>query len=402
MNTRRLVSPSLAVGLFLSSAMPCATAAAASGEFRRALQEQIPADDRAWLREATKRQLVGCRVLGDGDVWLHTPDGVGNYRALWTRDFQYMVEYANGLLDPAEVEASLRYLLRGQRQDGCMPDRVDASGRAVYSPGPETRPMADHALDNGAFTARLATRAVAASGNLGLFREVEPALRRGLDHTRRAANGLVYNPPEHPQCPYGFTDTVAKTGHLLFCSLLYFDACRSMERLCRAANCGDPDEYGRRARLIRDNLGVLWDDDVGMFVAADRDCRQIDIWGSALAVQLDCVGPSQADRVAEYLVRHYDTLTQRGQVRHLPAGVHWERLFTAVTPGTYQNGAYWGTPVAWVAPTIARRDLALAVRMVREVIDDYRERGITECINGDYHNVREYVVSAVSVYGLLY
>lgn len=365
---------------------------------REAVRQQIAPEDLRWLRQATAQQLQGCRIQGQDGVWLHTPDGVGSYRALWTRDFQYMVEYAGDLLDPKEVEASIRYLLKGQRHDGCMPDRVDAAGRAIYSPGGASSPLADLALDNGAFMAKLAVHSVERSGDLDFFREVEPALRRGLDHTPRSGNGLVYNPPDQPQCPYGFTDTVAKTGHLLFCSLLYEDACRAMERLCRRAGCGDPDVYRRRSDLIRAHLKLLWDETAGMFNAADGDCRQIDIWGSALAVQLACVTDVQARRIAAYLADHYEEITQRGQVRHLPAGEYWDRLFVGIEPGTYQNGAFWGTPVAWVAPTIARHDLDLAVRMIREVIGDYRQRGITECVNGDYHNVRDYVVSAASVY----
>jgi hypothetical protein len=249
--------------------------------------------------------------------------------------------------------------------------------------------------------AKLVVHAVDRSGDLDFFRQVEPKLRRGLDHTQRAPNGLVYNPPENPQCPYGFTDTVRKTGHLLFCSLLYFDACRGMERLCREAKCGDPDEYRRRGSLIRANLHHLWDRTAGMFLAADQDCRQLDIWGSALAVHLGCATEEQAEKIADYLVRHYDGLTQRGQIRHLPAGEYWQQTFIPVRPGTYQNGAFWATPVAWVAPTLARQDLNLAVRMVRDVLRDFRKHGITECVNGDYHNVRDYVASATNLYGLL-
>ena len=367
------------------------------------IRARIDPEDIAWLREATKKQLHGCRVQGQGGVWLHTPDGVGNYRALWTRDFTYMVEYAGDLFAPNEIKQSIQYLLAGQRADGCMPDRVNVAGEGVPSPGPEQAPMADHALDNGAFMAKLVCCYARMTGDLELFRHVEPAIRRGLDHTRRAANGLVYNPPDAPQCPYGFTDTIAKTGHLLFCSVLYYDACVRMERLCREADCGDPAEYQHRAKLIRKNLGLLWNDDAGMFWAADRDCKQIDIWGSALAVHVGCASGRQADRVARYLVAHYDQIVQRGQVRHLPAGQTWERFMRpqGPEPGTYQNGAFWATPVAWVAPTIARRDVDLAVKMVKDVIVDFRRRGIMECVNGNYHAVPDYVASATNVYGLL-
>ena len=122
-----------------------------------------------------------------------------------------------------------------------------------------------------------------------------------------------------------------------------------------------------------------------------------------MAVQVGCADDEQADRVAQYLVEHYDGIVQRGQVCHLPTGESWQRFFRerGVPYGRYQNGAFWGTPVAWVAPTIARRDPDLAVTMVRDVIADYRERGIMECVNGDYHNVPEYVASATNVYGLV-
>jgi len=399
-----LVAPDGLAAVRAEAAQPVAAAESPvdeSARLVRAIRERIPDDEAEWLRQATRKQLQGCRIQGVGGVWLYTPDGVGNYRALWTRDFAYMVQYAGDLLDPSEVKANIRYLLQGQRRDGCMPDRVTATGRAVYSPGSEQRPLADHALDNGAFMALLVCAYCDRRADWSFFRDVEPALRRGLDHTRRAANGLVYNPPEAPQCPYGFTDTVAKTGHLLFCSVLYYDACRRMAEACRRAECGDPDEYQRRAAWIRKSLPLLWNDKVGMFWAADQDCKQVDVWGSALAVHVGCASAEQAQRVADYLVRHYDQLVQRGQVRHLPAGETWQRLLTPIRPGTYQNGAYWATPVAWVAPTIARRDLDLAVRMVRDVLTDFRRRGIAECVNGRHQRVLNYVASATNVYFLV-
>ena len=76
------------------------------------------------MKEATLKQLKGCRVEGAGGTWIHTPDGVGNYKALWTRDSYYMVEYAGDLMDPDEIKASIYYLLNGQREDGCIPDRM--------------------------------------------------------------------------------------------------------------------------------------------------------------------------------------------------------------------------------------------------------------------------------------
>ena len=63
----------------------------------------VSEQDAAWMKQATLKQLAGCRVKGHGGTWIHTPDGVGNYKALWTRDFYYMVEYAGDLLAPDEI-----------------------------------------------------------------------------------------------------------------------------------------------------------------------------------------------------------------------------------------------------------------------------------------------------------
>ncbi|MFO1447801.1 MAG: hypothetical protein U1F61_06550 [Opitutaceae bacterium] len=360
----------------------------------------------AWIKRATQVQLYGSRIPGKDGVWLHTPDGAGFYNALWTRDYQYMVEFAGDLMDPQEIKASILYILRGQRADGCIPDRVTADGVPVYGPGPQNDPNADHALDNNPFFAKLVCSYLDLTGDLDFFRQIEPGVRKAMDHTSRAANGLVYNPPEDPVGQYGFTDATRKTGHLLFCSLLYYDACRRMEQWCRKVKCGDPDGYRQRAEQIKQSVDLLWNEDAGMYWAASDDCRQVDIWGSALAVYVGITSAEKADRIAEYLVKNYDGIVLRGQVRHLPAGEFWQRFTPRLgpkgwPPGTYQNGAFWGTPTAWVAPVIARKNHELAVRMITDAIVDYRTNGIMECINEGYHKLPNYVTSATNVYGLV-
>jgi len=233
------------------------------------------------------------------------------------------------------------------------------------------------------------------------FAEVEPKLRRGLDHVNRAENGLVYNDPNDPQCVYGFTDIVKKTGNLLFSSLIYFDACMHMERLCKKYKTGNADEYRRRADLIRNNISQLWDESTGMFWAADQDCKQIDIWGSAFAIDVGITSESQTKKIGDYLISNYDQLVQRGQVRHLaPGDSHWQQLFHECKEGTYQNGAFWSTPLAWIVPVFAKRDPKLAQKTLQDVIDDFQTNGVNECVNGDYLKVPNYVVSATNVYAL--
>ncbi len=354
-----------------------------------------------WMKEATLKQLEGSRVKGAGDTWIHTPDGVGNYKALWTRDFYYMVEYAGDLMDPAEIKASIFYLLNGQREDGCIPDRVNVAGRPVYSPGPPGKPMADNALDNGPFMAMLVCSFVNQYKDEALFREVEPQLSRALDFTTIGENGLVYNYPDNPQCVYGFTDIVKKTGNLLFSSLLFYKANLEIYQLCRKYECGTPTIYKERYEKVLQNISTLWNEDKGMFWAADIDNKQVDIWGSAYAVEIGITSDEQTRKISEYLVEHIDEIVLKGQVRHLAESEGaWDKLFKPCEEGTYQNGAYWATPLAWMIPVFAVASPKLAGKVLETAIKDFQENGIHECINIGYVKVPKFVVSATNVYSL--
>ena len=84
-----------------------------------------------WLEAEAERQLLGCTIKAHDGTILYTPDGEGNYAALWTRDVAYMVENSIELLPPEDAKKAILYLLNGQRSDGCIPDRsreVDAEG----------------------------------------------------------------------------------------------------------------------------------------------------------------------------------------------------------------------------------------------------------------------------------
>lgn len=161
-----------------------------------------------------------------------------------------MIMGAASVMDPIEVKKSVRYTFAGQRADGCMPDRVQVDGLSVMSPGGTGHGFADHAIDNGPFAVLLLTTAASAWGpDKTLFCDLEPAARRALAFVNRSANGLVYNDPLKPNCTYGFTDTVAKTGNLLFCSLLFIDASQQMAKLSALHGCGDT------AMFVPDNAG---------------------------------------------------------------------------------------------------------------------------------------------------
>ena len=354
----------------------------------------------SWLENAARRELAGCRATAYDGTVLFTPDGEVHYGALWTRDFAYMVENAFDLLDADEARTAIEYLLRGQRADGCIPDRVQVDGMPVYSAGPVERPLGDPPTDNSQFMVGLVYDYVRHTDDCAFACRWLDALRRALDYTPREANGPVFIPPEHPHSPYGFTDTIAKTGALLFSSLLYWKACREMVHLCRW--CGaDAAPYLRRADQITRALDVLWDGDIGAYRAATHDCRQIDVWGSAFAVYSGFAQDERHQRLLRFLRDHYAEYVYRGQVRHLLGDETWARTLIPVAPGTYQNGAYWATASGWVHFALAQIDGPLATRMLDDLLTDFQTHGIFECVNAGYEKLDHYVASAVNPLGAL-
>jgi hypothetical protein len=362
--------------------------------------EVISAAPRAWLTDTTRELLAGCRVRADNGIWLFTPDGKGNYRALWTRDFAYMVENAGDLMRPEQVEAGLTYLIQGIRADGATPDRVQPDGVAVYAGGPPDHPLGEPNLDNAPFLViavdehlkRLPKKHAQA-----LFRVWAAALDRAMDWVPRGHSGLVYNDPAKPHSPYGFTDTVGKTGELFFESLLYWTACRRMAEWHQ--KIGDAEmgkAYRQRAELIKRNLGTLWDEKSGAFFAATKDCRQLDIWGNAYVIWLDFPLGQKRKRVLRFLTANYERCVWRGQVRHLLAGQHWQRLLAPIPPERYQNGAYWATASGWMMFALSRTDSRLAHKMWADLIADFQAGGVCECVNEGYRQLPSYVVSAAN------
>ena len=93
------------------------------------------------LTELSRELLEGCKKTASDGTVLFTPDGVGNYDALWVRDLGYMAEYCGDLMGAKALEACIEFVLTGQREDGWFPDRVESSGEPVYAAGAKGAPV---------------------------------------------------------------------------------------------------------------------------------------------------------------------------------------------------------------------------------------------------------------------
>lgn len=353
------------------------------------------------LAAQTREVLAACRHEASDGTPIYYPDGSGHYAALWTRDLCYVVEGAAPLIPPDEILAGIDYLLAGQREDGYLPDRVSPDGRAIFFPGPEDNPIGSlPPVDNQFLMVKLICAYARATGDYG---RAQPRLERlwsAMDASPIAPDGLIAIDRNHPWVDYGFTDTVAKTGKTLFGSLLHWEACEQMAQTYKGwERHDDAHTWFERAEQAGARLFEFWDDDQGMYRAAMRDCRQIDIWGSAYAAVLRVPSKAQTERIAHYLLRHQDEIMLHGYVRHLPEGQSWQRLFRDIPPGTYQNGGYWAVPSGWVAQTIATVDQAFARQMLETLVAQFAQDGACEWINQETQAVPGYAASAACVLG---
>lgn len=349
------------------------------------------------LDEALKRIVGGAEKLVDKSMvkasdgtTLFRPDGGGNYNALWTRDFCYMLEGLPGYIQHEDAVQAYFFIVNRQGEDGAIPDRVGLEGEAyfnVFGPKPPT--------DNPQFAVKIAWEIWRAYGDVSHFvltaNILEKALR-SLPLSRRS--NLIWIDPSNPHSSYGFTDCVAKTGEELFSSLLLYEAHVKMAELYRAV--GRLEEAGVHeveASRVKNSLEKLWSEE-GFFFAASQDCRQPDVWGSAYSVWVGAVDRSRALQVSRWLSSQFNRIVKWGQVRHLPEPHGWERTLTEVRPGTYQNGAYWGTASGWVAYAISLTNRQLAERMVIDLVEFCESEGKAwECVNLDYRKCPDYVAT---------
>lgn len=363
--------------------------------------QSIDKEDISFLELKAEEYIKGCVIQSNSGINLYTPDGKGNYKALWTRDFSYMVRYAGQYIPDSDLKACIEYLIQGQRADGSMPDRVQPDGIPVYAGGGIHSPLGEPNLDNGPFMVLLVEdylKRLPSDAAIKQFETWSDALKKGLDYLPKSKNGLLYNSPEKPHSPYGFTDTVGKTGYLFMESLLYWQACKAMETLYnKVENIEKRDKFVQQSQKIEQSVSTLWNPSDGAFYAASIDCKQIDIWGNIYGLYINFpFNSTQKKAMERFLVSNYSRYVQAGQVRHLLVGEYWNRLLLPINKDSYQNGAYWATPSGWLIKVMATVNPELSKRTAIELIRYFRENSIYECFFGDDKKLDTYVVSATN------
>ena len=199
-------------------------------------------------------------------------------------------------------------------------------------------------------------------------------------------------PPSHPRShlvqvdetnrgvDFGFRDAIYITGKLCYASLLKYQAAKQMAYLYgKMRNKSMSLRYQQEANLLKLSIIRTFIDTRGMLRASTGMSGQADVWATSLAMNLGVVTGKSRLKAAQYLRDAYlrGELSQKGNIRHVvqsddfSATSAWEK--SVVPINTYQNGAYWGTPVGWVCLAIAYVDLPSAQKLAKEFIQELRE-----------------------------
>jgi hypothetical protein len=374
-----------------------------------------------WLEDQTKRILNGCRATTPTNITLFTPDASNHYKAQYTRDFYYGLSGTDkSFWIQEEVIKAVNYTFQRQREDGCIPDKVTADNRTAFAPGAIGYPMTDHAWDNGCFANLLLTEVASkwgsdsgSSSNMDssnntattsttasakkFFCDMEPKARKALQFMNISSLGLVYNDIESPNCTYGFTDNIAKSGSLLFTSLLYYEASMKMSHWTNIFSCGDSFWYKNQSINAANSIdGEFYDEKSELWFAATEENKLPDIWGSLYLISLNLSTKLRRNLAMKKLLG-METATLEGtttktidcsccnntmnasifsygQVRHLPIGCFWEKCFQDVggcpKQGTYQNGAYWSTPIVYLAKAAMSVNNSEMLLVVKNIVLD--------------------------------
>ncbi|MCC7494700.1 MAG: ThuA domain-containing protein [Fimbriimonadaceae bacterium] len=353
-----------------------------------------PLDEAAlWLRAKAQRMIrESRRVMADGTAAF--PPQVGaNYDAFWLRDFAYQLEGCPAAFSAAELRAAARLFVAHGVAAGAGVDCIAYDGRSIMKPGWGTmgeQPVAD----GGPFTVDVVWRTWRATADADLVRELWPGLLTVVAAIpRQAGTGLVWIDParDWERCPYGFTDTVRKTGAELFCSLLLWRALGQLADLAALADAAAEPWAQQQVALGEQIRATFWQPTERLFRAATGRCNQPDLWGSAWAVHLGVADAAQTQAVAARLRDDYAGIVQAGQLRHLPAGTWWE---LAGPREQYQNGGFWATPSGWLIDTLDRVDPDLATRTLGDLVADFQAHGVWENVLGDQRWVPDYNASA--------
>jgi len=179
---------------------------------------------------------------------------------------------------------------------------------------------------------------------------------------------------------FGFRDAIIITGDLCFSSILKYQAAKELAEIFQKLNRNDSYiNYKNYATKLKQQIPETFLTESGLLKASTGISGQRDVWSTALAAHYGILTTEQMAKASISINDAYikGNLSWKGNIRHVlksddfDSKTAWEQ--SLVKKDTYQNGAYWGTPLGWVAQLMARTHLPNAKKLVKEYIHELRE-----------------------------
>ncbi|WP_300603950.1 hypothetical protein [Niabella sp.] len=335
------------------------------------------------------------------------PGGRDTYPAFWIRDYVMSLETGfvtareqkHLLLLTAATQCDQTQITKGGGMIpyGAIADHILADNRVpVYFAG--TYDVEEQGTDAFGFFPpycdqfyfiRMAAHYIATTGDGAVLDKIinGTALADRLEIAFRvppahSGTHIVHSIEPYRAVDFGFRDAIHITGDLLYPSLLKYEAALDLSSIFKKKN-----NFAKAAlyKTIADSLKVaipaIFTDTGGMLRASTGKSAQKDVWGTALAIYLRILSGKAAEKAAASLSEAYTagTLAYKGAIRHVlttddfSAATAWEGAIPEAPLNQYQNGAYWHTPVGWVAYAIWLVDEQNAQKLVKEYIAELRD-----------------------------
>lgn len=312
-------------------------------------------DPLVWLKTMTALTVRAARQTASDGTVLLSPGWPAHYGGQFVRDAFYGTANALDLLpNVSQARRATEWVYARQRAaDGAMPQMVRTSGQPEYS---QTCVHDSLPVDNGtrcvvSDSAPFAVKSAAVwtladtssppAARRAWFRSVAAALARAMNATP-TRDDLAWSDPQHPIVGYGFTDTVIKSGHTLYSSVLYFEACELMAEMATFASSssapgdgvGGSDKHLRamatrfRVQAQRTRQAInerFWDAGRGGYRASTGvEVDRIDVWGTGLAAFLNVSNATQSEQIFRFFARNRRRLFFEGQLRQVVAPHRWD------------------------------------------------------------------------------
>ena len=408
-------------------------------------KDLLQTEDLAFLKQMVKDVMDSSRIYQNqiisdnfgpnqtGGILIR-PGGRNSYPAFWIRDYAMSIQ--SGFVTKEEQKHMLLLTAKTQSEEfkftkwgsfipkGAVADhiRID-DGKPIYFPGTYSYenqgdkkwgmqpPFCDQF-----FFIQMAFHYVTSFSAFHSLNENINGIRL-LDRLELAyqmpptdsITGLIEVNNENRGVDFGFRDAIYITGKLCFASLLKYQA--SLQLALLFQEIGDKKKalmYKNEATKIKKSIIKTFKNKDGMLFASTETSAQADVWATSLAIHFDVLRGNNRLKAAKHLLQGYISgeLSQNGNIRHIlksddfNENSSWEK--SLVPKGTYQNGAYWGTPVGWVCKAIAYVDQVAAQKLASEYIQDLREGDFRkggdfgapwECFNGNAKQNPVYLTS---------